>query len=268
MQQHHERHLEQKRNPVRNAYGGYNRSPFEVSSDLFHAATNALKDNHPRARDRVAAEETASSNAFHARPWVRAGVGATQLSEKERQEQLQEAKRIYDDSVTVESAKITSTSNTLAAVPDTRPLCNQRMDGQVNGVGHVPLDGPSDVDDSLETAEAIPSAGDSAECRPASFVAVPPTRSVSSSSVHQEKRYVHRTVTEQRLLPKLLPSALKRPRQETVSAAHEQLEDDKLTVKQSAAASEVSQSPAVFSKRQVMENKRLEALFGGQKKRR
>ncbi|CUG89030.1 Hypothetical protein, putative [Bodo saltans] len=258
-------------NPVRNSFGGYLRSPFDVATDILGTAKvgNGLAQRAIEVR-----AETHENGAIAERPWVRAGVGATRLSTKEKNEQLHEAKQIYGD-----WGESKSSSNS-------------------NG-------GTSSSTTSLPVTDATATAAGISDAQKHS------SSNNTASSAQEEKRYVHRTVGESKMLPKLLPSGVgavslkKRPRDESSAGgdtAHNDQDDSDLkgSVKgQSLAAAKIEttgvvldaapsilvKSPASLStlaapvvtapqgtvnlsKRQEMEKKRLEALYGNGKKRR
>lgn len=264
-------------NPVRNSFGGYLRSPFDVATDILGTAKvgNGLAQRAIEVR-----AETHENAAVAERPWVRAGVGATRLSTKEKNEQLQEAKQIYGD-----WGESKSSSN-----------------------GVTCLSSSGTTTSSLPVSEATATAAGVSDTQKHSSSGSS-HQHMTASSAQEEKRYVHRTVGETKMLPKLLPSGVgavslkKRPRDEATSGentAHDDQDESELkgTVKKSSlvapksevtdvtigavpsnsvvmssaspssAAAPQAQGTVNLSKRQEMEKKRLEALYGNGKKRR
>jgi hypothetical protein len=254
-------------NPVRNNFGGYLRSPFHVATDILGDAKVA-SGTAKRAVE-LAGDIQESAAAAAERPWVRAGVGAGRLSVKEKNEQLYEAKQIYGD----------------WRDSGSKQEANSTKSGSVN-----PTADAADL--------PIASAAQSSSSHP--------IQSHHSSSATEEKRYIHRTVGESKMLPKLLPSGVgaasqkKRQRDDVHEAAEDTTDDNEHKVIRpnvpvtprptdaggvpeadaqphnqlsgkavnaaTTAGGAVQASPPV-SKRQELEKKRLEALYGSKKRR-
>jgi hypothetical protein len=266
-QQHPSAHVAS--NPVRNNFGGYLRSPFHVATDILGDAKVA-SGTAKRAVE-LSGDIQESAAAAAERPWVRAGVGAGRLSVKEKNEQLYEAKQIYGDWGDSRSNQVEATSAKSGSVNPTADAAD------------VPIGSAAHQSSSSH-----------------------PSQTHHLSSAQEEKRYIHRTVGESKMLPKLLPSGVgaasqkKRQRDDVHDAAEDTTDHNedkvirpyvpvtprptdaggvteadaqphdqpsgKAVNATTTAGGAVQASPAV-SKRQELEKKRLEALYGGKKRR-
>lgn len=84
--------------PLRDSRGGYLRSPFEVNLDTVFSGGRGGSASLPPSTSAASGNRMIKSEVdIEARPWQRAGVGASKLSAKERLAQIDEAKKIYGD---------------------------------------------------------------------------------------------------------------------------------------------------------------------------
>lgn len=88
-------------NPVRSSKGGYLRSPFEISTDFSEqAARFVLGGAGTKAFRRAEGEpESAGAAGEKSRKWLRAGVGADRMTQRERQLQMEQSRLAYGDVV-------------------------------------------------------------------------------------------------------------------------------------------------------------------------